>query len=395
MSYLHKQFVQDIDVAGKKIIMRVDFNVPMEQGVITDDTRITASLPTIKYLLERNAALILMSHLGRPKGAFKQELSLKPVAEHLAEVLGQPVAFIPDCVGPQAEQAARALQPGQVMLLENLRFHKEEEANDPEFAASLAAMAEIYVSDAFGVAHRPHASTVGIIAYLPAVAGLLLENEMETLSRLLIEPERPYLAVIGGAKISDKIEVIESLVHRVDKLLIGGGMSNIFLAAAGHDMHGSLMEPDKVAWAERFLHTAEAREKIVLPVDLVASAAFAPDAEHQVVSVDNIPQGWSALDIGPQTVALFKEELRHAKSVFWNGPLGVFELAPFATGTMEIARTIAELDAFTVIGGGDSIAAVHQAGVADQISHISTGGGASLEFLEGKILPGVNMLNDK
>jgi len=395
MSYLQKKFVQDVDVRGKKIIMRVDFNVPVKDGSITDDTRIQASLPTIQYLLERDAALILISHLGRPKGGPDPDCTLRPAAARLAELLGQPVKFIPDCVGEQAKLAAGQLQRGQVMLMENLRFHAEEEQNAPVFAAALASLAELYVNDAFGMAHRSHASTIGIGAYLPAVGGLLMKKELDTLSKLSTAPEPPYAVVMGGAKISDKIKVVESLLPKVDRLLVGGGMSNVFLSAAGHQMQASLMEQDKLEWAAQFLHTEEAREKLVLPVDLVVAAAFSADAEHREAMLDDIPEGWMALDIGPKTRELFKQELRRAKTIFWNGPLGVFELEPFAAGTMDIARAVADLPVFTVIGGGDSIEAVNQAGVANQISHISTGGGASLEFLEGKVLPGVKALDDK
>ena len=395
MSYLEKKNITDVDVAGKKVLVRVDFNVPLKEGVITDDTRIRAVLPTIEYLLEHNAAVILMSHLGRPKGQRKPELTLAPVAEKTAELLSKPVAFVSDCCGEEARNAAASLQSGQVLLLENLRFHPEEEKNDPEFAKKLAALADIYVNDAFGAAHRAHASTAGVAEYLPAVGGLLIDKEIKALGAAISSPRRPYVAIIGGAKVSDKILVIENLIESVDKLLIGGGMANTFLAATGCNMQQSLVEKERLGWARDFLLTSAAREKLLLPVDQIAAKEFAPDAKYKVCSIDAIPPGWQALDIGPKTRSIFRKAIKDAGTIVWNGPLGVFEMDAFAEGTMSMAKAIAESGAFTIIGGGDSVAAVHKAGVADKISHISTGGGASLEFLQGKILPGVNALADK
>ena len=393
MSYLEKKTIRDVAVAGKKVLVRVDFNVPIKDGVINDATRIESALPTIQYLLDQGAAVILMSHLGRPKGERNLAFTLAPVAERLSALLGRPVTFAPDCIGGEAQALAKALQPGQVMLLENLRFYKEEEKNDPAFAKELASMADLYVNDAFGTAHRAHASTVGVTAYLPAVGGFLIEKEIKSLGRAIENPARPYVAIIGGAKISDKILVIENLLKKVDKLLIGGGMANTFLAAKGYDLQASLVEADKVEWAAEFLHT-EAAKKIVLPVDVVAAAAFAPDAEHVTVDADSVPAGWQALDVGPKTRAMFAAAVKDAATIVWNGPLGVFEMNAFAQGTMEMAQAVADSPAFSIIGGGDSVSAVHKAGLAEQVSHISTGGGASLEFLEGKILPGVDALND-
>ena len=394
MSYFDKKTICDIDVKGKKVIVRVDFNVPIQDGAISDDTRMVAALPTIKYLLEHGAAVILMSHLGRPKGQRKPELSLEPVAQHLSELLDMEIAFSEDCVGAAAKAAADQLQPGQVLILENLRFYAEEEANDAEFAKELASLADIYVNDAFGTAHRAHASTAGITAYLPAVGGFLIEKEIKGLGAAINDPKRPLVAIIGGAKVSDKIPVIENLLEKVDKLVICGGMANTFLAAQGCDMQNSLLEPERIKWAAELLQT-EAAKKILLPLDVVAAEKFAADAAHQVVDVDKMPAGWMTMDAGPKSRALFISALQDAATVVWNGPLGVFEMPEFARGTMEMAQAVAASDAFTIIGGGDSVSAVKQAGVADKVSHISTGGGASLEFLEGKILPGIDALNDK
>lgn len=394
MSYLDKKTVCDLEPQGKKVIVRVDFNVPLKDGAITDDTRIRAALPTIQYLLDQGASVILISHLGRPKGQPKPEFSLAPVADRLSELLGQKVAFAADCVGAPAEAAAAVLTPGQVLLLENLRFHPEEEKNGADFAAGLAALADIYVNDAFGTAHRAHASTAGITQFLPAVGGLLIEKEIASLGLAIAGCDHPYVAIIGGAKVSDKILVVENLLKKVDKLLIGGGMANTFLAAQGYDLQKSLVEEDRLQWAADFMKT-EAAQKLVLPVDLVAAEAFAADAAHQAVAVDQIPAGYMALDVGPQTCRLFAQAVAEAKTIVWNGPLGVFELPAFANGTLAMARAVAASPAFSIVGGGDSVAAVNQAGVAAEISHISTGGGASLEFLEGKILPGVDALNDR
>jgi phosphoglycerate kinase len=391
---MNKKTVRDIDLKGKRVLMRVDFNVPIEKGVVTDDKRIRAALPTIQYVLDQGAALIVMSHLGRPKGTgFEEEFSLKPVAQVLSQLLGRPVQMAPDCIGPQVEAMARALQPGQVLMLENVRFHKEEEKNDPEFARQLAALGEVYVNDAFGAAHRAHASTTGVAKFLPAVSGFLMQQELEYLSRATLNPERPYVAILGGAKISDKIAVIENLLTRCDKLIIGGGMANTFLAAQGYNMQESLVEPNSIETAKKII--ASAGNKLLLPVDAVIADKFQNDANTQIVDVDKIPPGWRVMDIGPKSVARFSEALQGAKLIVWNGPLGVFEMPRFAEGTFAIARVLAQSGATTVIGGGDSASAVKKAGVAKQMTHVSTGGGASLEFLEGKVLPGVAALNDK
>jgi len=388
-----KKTIRDIDVRGKKVIVRVDFNVPLEAGKVTDDTRIRAALPTIQYLLDQGAAVILMSHLGRPRGKVVEELRLDPVAARLGELLGRPVRKLDDCIGPEVQATAERLQPGEVLLLENLRFHPEERTNDPAFAKQLADLADVYVNDAFGAAHRAHASTSGIAKYLPAVAGLLMEKEIQFLSRAVESPEPPYVAILGGAKISDKIGVIEALLGKVDALLIGGGMANTFLLAQGYEVGDSLVEKDSVSTAQRLLQ--QGSDKLVLPVDVVIADAFSADANTKVVTVAQVPAGWRILDIGPQTVEQFKAKLSGAKMVVWNGPMGVFELAPFAAGTRAIAQALADIQAITIIGGGDSVAAIQQAGLAEKMTHISTGGGASLEFLEGKELPGIAALEDK
>jgi len=390
---VNKKTVRDVDVQGKRVLMRVDFNVPLQDGGITDDTRIQAALPTIEYLLDGGAALILMSHLGRPKGKAVPELSLKPVAVRLGELLGRDVQMAPDCVGEKVEEMAEALKPGDVLLLQNTRFHAGEEKNDPAMAEQLARLGDLFVNDAFGAAHRAHASTEGVTHYLPAVAGLLMEKEIEFLGKAIESPEHPYIAIIGGAKISDKIGVIRNLLKQVDVLLIGGGMANTFLAAQGYEMGDSLVEADSIAVAEGLM--GEGGEKLVLPVDAVVADAFAADAARKVVPVDAIEPGWRMLDIGPKTVALFVSKLEGAKTVVWNGPMGVFEFEPFAAGTLAVAQMLAESDATTIIGGGDSVAAIQQAGLSDQMSHISTGGGASLEMLEGQTLPGLAALDDK
>jgi phosphoglycerate kinase len=392
---MNKKTVKDVDLKGKRVIMRVDFNVPMKDGTVSDDKRIKASLPTIQYVLDQGASLVLMSHLGRPKGAgFEAEFSLKPASEALAKLLGKPVQMAPDCIGAEVEAMAAALKPGDVLLLENVRFHKEEEKNDPAFAAQLAKLGEVYVCDAFGSAHRAHASVEGIAHQLPvAVAGFLMEQELEYLGRATSNPDHPYVAILGGAKISDKILVVENLLKQCDQLIIGGGMANTFLAAKGYDMADSLVEAGSIELAKGLL--AKSGDKLLLPVDAVIADKFDAEANSQVVDVDKVPAGWRIMDIGPKSLEKFGEVLKSAKLVVWNGPVGVFEMPKFAEGTFAIARLLAECSATTVIGGGDSASAVKKAGVAKQMTHVSTGGGASLEFLEGKELPGVAALNDK
>jgi phosphoglycerate kinase len=388
-----KKTVRDVDLKGKRVLMRVDFNVPMADGVVTDDKRIRAALPTIQYVLDQGASLILMSHLGRPKGGPDPEFSLKAAAEALSKLLVRPVQMAPDCVGPEVEALAQALHPGEVLMLENVRFHKQEEKNDPEFAKRLAVLGDVYVNDAFGSAHRAHASTEGVAQYLPAVSGFLMEQELEYLSRATDNPAHPYVAILGGAKISDKIAVIENLLAKCDTLIIGGGMANTFLAAKGYGMGDSLVEAAAVGTAKELL--ANSGGKILLPVDAVVADKFDAEANMQVVDADGVPAGWRVLDIGPKSVAQFSDVLKAAKLVVWNGPMGVFEFPRFAEGTFAIARVLADSGAVTVIGGGDSASAVKKAGVAKEMTHVSTGGGASLEFLEGKVLPGVAALNDK
>jgi phosphoglycerate kinase len=390
---MNKKTIKDIDVQGKHILVRVDFNVPLKDGAVADDTRIRAALPTLNYLLEQGAALLLCSHLGRPQGKVVPELRMDPVARRLSELLGRPVTKLDDCVGPQVEAAARALQPGQVILLENTRFHPGEKANDPAFARQLASLAQIYVNDAFGSAHRAHASTEGVAHYLTAVAGFLMEKELEFLGRATADPEHPYVAILGGAKVSDKIDVIDNLLQQCDRLLIGGGMANTFFRAMDLEMGDSLVEEEVVPIARSLME--QARSRLVLPVDVVIADAFDNSAASRVVAPNEVTAGWRILDIGPKTVATFESALGAAKTVFWNGPLGVFEMPNFAKGTFAVARLLAGMDAVTIIGGGDSAAAVRQAGLVDQMTHVSTGGGASLEFLEGKTLPGVAALADR
>ncbi len=396
---MNKQTVRDVDVAGKRVFLRADLNVPLDDGKITDDTRIRASLPTIVYLLERGASVVLASHLGRPKGKVNDALRLKPVADRLSELLGRPVRMTGDALGPGVHDAVGKLRPGELILLENLRFHAEEEANDPEFAQSLADLADLYVNDAFGSAHRAHASTEGITHFLPSVAGLLLEREVDALSSILERPPKPFHTVIGGAKISGKLEVLEALVSRCQAILVGGGMANTFLAAKGLSLGKSLVETEQIENAKKIM--VEARRKrmrLMLPTDAVVAAQLHPRAQRRVVSVSEVPRDWSVVDIGPRTIAAYTEHLAKARTIFWNGPMGVFEIAPFAEGTNAIARYLAERTAVgvvTVVGGGDSVAAVDQLGVAGQMTHVSTGGGASLEFVEGKTLPGVAALADK
>ena len=392
---MNKQTVKDIDWSGKRALVRVDFNVPLdESGHITDDARIQAALPTIQYLLDHGAAVVLMSHLGRPKGGPDPKYSMKVTADHLATLIDADVAFCPATVGPEAEAMVAALKPGQVLVLENTRFEAGETKNNPELAAALAKLGDVFVNDAFGSAHRAHASTTGVADHLPAVAGFLMEKELEYLGSALENPKRAFIAILGGAKISDKIGVIEALLSKVDSILIGGGMANTFLAALGYDMGNSLVEKDALATAAALMEKGAGI--IQLPVDLRVATDFAADAENRVVAVDEVPAGWMALDIGPATIAHFRNWLSGAHTVVWNGPMGVFEFPVFAQGTVAIAEVLGELeDAITIIGGGDSAAAVRQAGLDDEMSHVSTGGGASLEFLEGKELPGVAALNDK
>jgi phosphoglycerate kinase len=390
---MNKKTIRDIDVQGKRVLVRVDFNVPLKDGAVADDTRIRAALPTLEYLLEHGAALILCSHLGRPKGKVVPELKMDPVAERLSDLLGVPVTKLDDCVGPEVEAKAAAMQPGDVILLENTRFHPEEKANAPEFAGQLAGLAEVYVDDAFGSAHRAHSSTEGVAHYLPAVAGFLMEKELEFLGRATENPEHPYVAILGGAKISDKIGVIESLLQQCDRLLVGGGMANTFFKGMGFEVGDSLVEEDAVSTAKSLLDHAAGQ--LILPVDVVVADAFDNGADIQVVAPNEVTAGWRILDIGPKTIATFESALGGAKTVVWNGPLGVFEMPNFAQGTFAVARLLARLDAVTVIGGGDSAAAVRKAGLVDKMTHVSTGGGASLEFLEGKTLPGVAVLADK
>ena len=397
---MNKKTIRDIDLEGKRVLVRVDFNVPLDaQQQITDDTRIRAALPTIRYLLDQHAVVILMSHLGRPKGQSVESMRLTPVARRLSDLLGLPVEMAPDCIGPQVTRMAQELRPGQILLLENLRFHKEEEQNDPHFARQLADLGEIYVNDAFGSAHRAHASTEGVTRYLPSVAGFLMEKEINFLGSALEQPKRPFAAIIGGAKVSDKITVLERLISMVDVLLIGGGMANTFLKAGGYELGDSLVENEKLDVARDLLTKARQRQlTLVLPVDVVIADRFAADADHKTVPADAVPPGWRILDIGERTVAAFREHLSNAQTIIWNGTLGVAEMAAFAKGTDAIISILAELTrrgATTIIGGGDSAAAVEQAGAANKMTHVSTGGGASLEFLEGRTLPGVAALQDK
>jgi phosphoglycerate kinase len=389
----NKKTVKDIDVKGKRVLVRVDFNVPIKDGKVTDDTRIRAALPTLQYLLDQGAALLLCSHLGRPKGAPDPQYSLEPVAAYLGTLIDNEVKFATDCVGPVAEAAAKALQPGQVLVLENTRFHAGETANDPEISRQLASLADLFVNDAFGSAHRAHASTVGVTDYLPAAAGFLLEKEIKYLGQAIAEPERPFVAILGGAKVSDKIDVINNLLEKADKILIGGGMANTFFKAQGYAMGDSLVEDDAVGTAKELL--AKAGDKLMLPVDMVIADDFAADAQSKTVAIGDVPAGWRLLDIGPETVAAFAAVCKDAGTVVWNGPMGVFEMAPFAKGTFGLAKAVADSPATTIVGGGDSTAAINQSGLADQITHISTGGGASLEMLEGKMLPGLAALQDK
>lgn len=387
-----KKTIKDINVGGKRVLVRVDFNVPLEAQQVTDDTRIRAALPTIEYLVEREARVVLCSHLGRPGGEVVDDLRMDPVATRLADLLEREVRKADDCVGPEVEEAVSSLKPGQVLMLENTRFHPEEKANDPDFAAQLASVADLYVNDAFGAAHRAHASTEGVAHHLPAVAGLLMERELEALRRVRENPKHPFMAIFGGAKISDKIGVVEQFLGRMEALMVGGGIANTFLKARGLEVGQSLVEDESLDLARRTLE--QAGDKLVLPVDVVIADAFSPDANRRTVPVDQVEPEWRILDVGPQTVDAFKERLQSAQMVMWNGPLGVFEMGPFAQGTLSIARTLANLDAEVITGGGETAAAVNQAGVADAMAHVSTGGGAFLTFLEGQELPGVAALEE-
>ena len=397
---MNKKTIKDIDVKGKKVFVRVDFNVPMDENQnITNDTRIRATLPTINYLLDNGAAVILACHVGRPTEAREAKFSTKPIVARLAELLGKEVKWAPDCVGPEAEKAASSLKAGEVLLLENLRYHKEEKKNDPAFAKQLASLADVAVDDAFGVSHRAHASNAGITQYLETVAGFLMEKEIQFIGHTLEAPQRPFVAIIGGAKVSDKIGVISNMIDKVDTIIIGGGMAHTFDAAKGLPVGNSLCEKDKFELALELLKKAETKGvKVVLPADVVVADKFAADANNKVVDVDKVEDGWEALDSGPKTSALYTEALLGAKTVIWNGPMGVFEFDAFAKGTEAVAKAVAkatEEGAVSIVGGGDSIAALKKTGLSDKISHISTGGGATLEFLEGKTLPGIASIADK
>lgn len=396
MTSLNKKSVEDLPVSGKRVLVRCDFNVPLKDGVITNDKRIVAALPTIKYLIDKGARVILCSHLGRPKEGFEPEFSLAPVAKRLSELLGKEVAMSKDVIGEDAKAKAAALKDGDVMLLENVRYHKEEKKNDPAFAKELASLAELYVNDAFGAAHRAHASTAGVADYLPAACGYLIQKEINFMGGALEDPKRPLVAILGGAKVSDKIGVIENLINKVDTLIVGGGMAYTFFKAQGHTIGTSICEDDKVELAREMMKKAgEKGVKFLLPVDNMVGNEFKEDCERKLVESDDIPDGWMGMDIGPKSIALFCEAIKGAGTVIWNGPMGVFEFKPFAEGTLEIAKAVADSGAISIIGGGDSVAAVTKLGFADKMSHISTGGGASLEFLEGKELPGIACLNDK
>ncbi len=397
---MDKKTIKDVDVKGKKVFCRVDFNVPMDENQnITNDTRIRATLPTINYLLDNGAAVILACHIGRPTEAREPKFSTKPVQVRLAELLGKEVKWAPDCVGPEAEKAAAALKPGEVLLLENLRYHKQEKKNDPEFAKQLASLADLAVDDAFGVSHRAHASNVGVTKYLETVAGFLMEKEINYIGKTLEAPQRPFVAIIGGAKVSDKIDVISNMIDKVDTIIIGGGMAHTFDATKGYAIGDSLCEPDKYDLARELLAKAEKKGvKVVLPLDLMVADKFAPDADHKVVDVDKVEDGWQALDSGPKTSAEYTKALTGAKTVIWNGPMGVFEFDLFARGTEAVAKAVAKATdegATSIVGGGDSIAALKKTGLTEKISHVSTGGGATLEFLEGKVLPGIDAIANK
>lgn len=391
-----KMTMKDVDLKGKRVFCRVDFNVPMEEGKVSDDTRIRAALPTIQYLSEQGAKVILASHLGRPKGEVKEEARLTAAGERLTELLGKPVRKLEESIGSAVEQAISELSNGDIVLLENVRFHAGEEKNDPELAKQFASLADIFVNDAFGAAHRAHATTAGIAEYLPSVQGLLLEKELDVLGKALSDPERPFTAIIGGAKVKDKIGVIDHLLDKVDNLLIGGGLSYTFTKAQGHEIGNSLVEEDKIELAKSFIEKAKEKGvNLYLPIDTKVADSFSEHAETKVVPTSEIEAGWMGLDIGPKTAELYSSVIAASKLVIWNGPMGVFEMTPFADGTKQIAQAMAETKGFTIIGGGDSAAAVEKFGVADKMNHISTGGGASLEFMEGKELPGLAALNER
>ena len=394
-SIYDKKTVRDIEVQGKRVLVRVDFNVPLTPDMrILDDTRIQASAPTVRYLREHGAKVILLSHLGRPGGEIVPKYSLKVTANRFSQILGCEVQFCSQCIGELPKKMIKKLQPGEVLLLENVRFHPEEEKNDPEFAEKLAELGDIYVNDAFGTCHRYHASMEGVAHLLPAVSGLLLEKELVVMGKNLEDPIKPFLAIMGGAKVSDKIGVIENLIRKVDRLLVGGGIGNTFLAAQGHNMQQSRVNTESMDWAKNFLANTKEKEKLVLPVDLVVADGFDANAMTRVVGVDEIPDGWMALDIGPQTVEIFSEYIQKCRTVVWNGPMGVFEMAPFAGGTIGVASAVAKSRCISIIGGGDSVAAVEKAGVSYLVSHISTGGGSTLKFLEGVDLPAIKVLDN-
>ncbi|WP_192892952.1 phosphoglycerate kinase [Planococcus salinus] len=393
---MQKMTMKDLDLKGKRVFCRVDFNVPMEGGKVTDDTRIRAAIPTIRYLMDNGAKVILASHLGRPKGEVNEEMRLSAAGARLSELVHKEVKSLDESIGEKVEQAIAAMNEGEIVLLENVRFHPGEEKNDEELAKAFASLADVYVNDAFGAAHRAHASTAGIANYLPAVSGLLLEKELDVLGKALSDPERPFTAIIGGAKVKDKIGVIDHLLDKVDHLLIGGGLSYTFSKAQGHEIGKSLVEEDKLELAKSFIQKAEEKGvRLYLPIDAVVASEFSKDADTKAVKIEEIPADWMGLDIGPETAELYAEVINKSKLVIWNGPMGVFEMPPFANGTKAVAEAMAETSAYTVIGGGDSAAAVEKFNVADQMDHISTGGGASLEFMEGKDLPGVTALSDK
>ncbi len=390
---LRKKTVKDFDFADKRVLMRVDFNVPLDGGKVADDTRIQAALPTLEYLLDQGAALILCSHLGRPKGQVLPELSLRPVAEYLDKMVDAPVSFVEDCIGPEAESAAEVLSPGHILVLENTRFHPGEKKNDPEMARQLASLADVFVNDAFGTAHRAHASNVGVTSFLPAVAGFLLEKEIRYLGQTIANPKRPFVAILGGAKVSDKIGVIRNLIGKADQILIGGGMANTFFKAQGYAVGDSLVEDEVLEVARKLL--VEAGPALRLPVDVVIGDEFDADARRKAMGMGQIPDGWRILDVGPETIAGFAKVVAEASTVVWNGPMGVFEFPRFAEGTFELAKAVAESDAESIIGGGDSAAAIKQSGLAEKVTHVSTGGGASLQMLAGEALPGLVALQDK